>query len=272
MPITVKEKFGRRRTPKTRERAYEVRGTDDDDAALAAMIAYAPATLNGYPLLEDQCEVEESEGVVGGLFIGWARYGQEEGGSGTPAIGDDEYGFEIGAGSYTIYESKATVLGYTASGEASAQPNLNGLINVDADGTVNGVQVPPGTPQILTRSYGLNASLFTESYYRTLCGLVYHKNAGSFLGFDAGEVLFLGASGTKRGDVVSMQYRFGVELNWSGYSVHPLFSPVTKQGWDYWWVYYEDREDTTAKRLLPKPIAGFVERIFDAGNFGLLTP
>ena len=43
-----------------------------------------------------------------------------------------------------------------------------------------------------------------------------------------------------------------------------------KGGWEYLWVLYEDQEDATAKRIVKRPIAAYVEQVRESGNFSLL--
>ena len=42
---------------------------------------------------------------------------------------------------------------------------------------------------------------------------------------------------------------------------------IDKKGWEYMWVRYADAEDTTAKAIVKKPVAVYVEKVYDAGNF-----
>jgi hypothetical protein len=40
---------------------------------------------------------------------------------------------------------------------------------------------------------------------------------------------------------------------------------IAKSGWDYLWVRYADAEDQ--KVLVKQPIAVYVERVYESGNF-----
>ena len=42
---------------------------------------------------------------------------------------------------------------------------------------------------------------------------------------------------------------------------------IAKKGREYLWVRYEDTEDDTAKALVKRPVAVYVERVYDEGNF-----
>ena len=86
--------------------------------------------------------------------------------------------------------------------------------------------------------------------------------------------LFLGASGSKRAQVGEEEdweitYRFAGSPNVTGLSIGPI-SGISKKGWEYLWVRYADQEDTTAKALVKRPIAAYVERVYESGNFAAL--
>ena len=43
-----------------------------------------------------------------------------------------------------------------------------------------------------------------------------------------------------------------------------------KEGWHYLWVRYEDEKDEAAKVLTRRPVAAYVEQVYQYGDFGLL--
>ena len=45
---------------------------------------------------------------------------------------------------------------------------------------------------------------------------------------------------------------------------------INKKGWEYLWVRYADAEDTTAKVLVKKPIAVYVEQVYPTTGFAAL--
>ena len=88
---------------------------------------------------------------------------------------------------------------------------------------------------------------------------------------DAGEVLFLGASGSKRstGDW-EITFRFAASQNRTGITIGDI-TDIVKGGWDYLWVRYEDSEDTGAKQLVKKPVAVYIEQVYHLKDFSLLA-
>ncbi|HMN39746.1 MAG TPA: hypothetical protein PKE29_02805 [Phycisphaerales bacterium] len=110
----------------------------------------------------------------------------------------------------------------------------------------------------------------TPSYKGTLFSLTGKVNTGAFKGFQPGEVLFLGASGSRRGtdpdDDWEITFRFAASPNASGISVGSI-SGISKKGWEYLWVRYADQEDTGSHAIVKRPVAAYVERVYDEGNF-----
>ena len=45
---------------------------------------------------------------------------------------------------------------------------------------------------------------------------------------------------------------------------------IDKKGWEYLWVYFEDKEDSAAKMLVKRPIAVYVEKVYEDGDFSQL--
>jgi len=111
----------------------------------------------------------------------------------------------------------------------------------------------------------------TQAYKGTLFRLTGKVNSGSWKGFNEGEVLFLGASGSRRGTNADsdweITFRFAASPNVTGLSVGSI-NGIAKKGWEYLWVRYADQEDTSANTIVKRPVAAYVERVYDEGNFG----
>ena len=83
----------------------------------------------------------------------------------------------------------------------------------------------------------------------------------------AGECLFLGASGSKRGEEDwEITFRFAASPNRTGITVGDI-TGIAKKGWEYLWVRYADAEDAAAKALVKKPVAVYVEKVYEDGDF-----
>ena len=118
-----------------------------------------------------------------------------------------------------------------------------------------------------TETHYVATGLVTGAYKAALFALTGKVNNATFRGFAPGEVLFQGASGSKRGpDDWEITYRFAASPNVSGLVVGSM-TGISKRGWEYLWVRYEDAEDTAAKALVKQPLAVYVEQVYPYGNF-----
>jgi hypothetical protein len=72
------------------------------------------------------------------------------------------------------------------------------------------------------------------------------------------------AEGT--GDDCAQQVGFGFQCR----SLFPEPFVASKKGWEYLWVRYADEEDAGSSTLVKKPVAAYVERVYEEGNFAAL--
>lgn len=267
MSIVVTEKFESRRSTKgdspSAELVYTVRGTPDDLAARNAAEDESPDNYDGLPR-----QTVSVEPIGPEHWDATVRYALSTGG-GFPQTGESVFAFDTGGGTQHVTQSKQTVSSHAASGATA--PDFNGAIGVTADG-VEGVDITVPVYQFSETHY-LPASQVTQGYKSTLFNLTGKVNNGSWKGFAPGEVLFLGASGSRRGTSADadweITFRFAASPNASGISVGPI-SGISKKGWEYLWVRYADAEDAGSQAIVKRPVAAYVERVYDEGNFSAL--
>ena len=267
MPITVEEKYGRRLSDKSAELTYVIRGTNDDASARAELLTESSLTHDG--LQRDDVEVEEIEGLD--AFIGTVRY--DSGGGSPPQTGESSFSFDTGGGTQHITQSLSTPGKYGLPGETA--PDFKGAIGVTHD-NVEGVDTAVPVYNFSETHYLPNSQV-TTAYKGTLFALTGKVNNASFRGLASGECLFLGASGSKRsgdsggtsGGDWEVTFRFAGSPNKTNLTIGGI-SGINKKGWEYLWVRYADAEDTAAKVLIKKPIAVYVERVYEDGSFGSL--
>jgi hypothetical protein len=121
-----------------------------------------------------------------------------------------------------------------------------------------------------SETHYLDDAVVTEPYKGTLFSLTGKVNSGAFRGFAAGECLFLGAAGTKRGQGDwEITFRFAASPNVTGLTIGDI-TGIAKKGWEYLWVRYADAEDAAAKALVKKPVAVYIEKVYEEGDFSLL--
>ena len=246
---------------------YLVFEAADEDAALAAARTKAASrTVSGMVL----DELEVTERVNKDTWKVKAIYKDED--SDDPGDPDEDeettsFAFDTGGGTMHRNQSLKTV-----SKVPNDAPDFNGAIEVDNEGNVNGVDV---TMPVLnfTETHTMNGSRVTTSYKKTVAALTGTVNSSGFRGFSAGEVLFLGASGTKRSKKPNapweITFRFAVSPNQSSLQVGKLKVP-NKKGWDYLWVRYADKVAENRKNVIKEPVAAYVEQVYPTGDFGNL--
>jgi len=262
MATSVTEKFGSRLTregddPRI-DLVYTIKGTDSDISAKTLLYATAPATYDG--LVRRTWEVEQ---ISEQLWEGTVSYGLMRA---RPDVGDSMQSFETGGGTQHITQSLSTIGSYAPAGKTA--PDFKGAIGATRD-SVEGVDIQVPVFQF-SESHVLPDRIVTDAYKLNLYNLIAKVNQAAFRWFAAGEVLFMGASGNKRGeDDWEVTFRFAASPNKTGQTVGDI-TGIAKLGWDYLWVLYEDAEDATADWIVKQPLAAYVERVYEQGDFGLL--
>lgn len=247
-------------TNSNQTRAWLVAGTDDEQAARAAAESEWNPDYNG--LVIDSVDHE----YVGpnlwkftAHYIAPERADQEH----TPPVDESRFSFDTTGTTAKMRVSYGTT-SYAAPSKTA--PDFKSAIAVSADGTVEGVDViTPGLSFSVTVKR--EAADITLAYIRTLYALTGKVNNASFFGFAAGTVLFLGASGSEGTDAdPEVTYKFLVSPNVTGLTVGAI-TGIAKNGHQYLWVYHEQTEDSTAKALVTRPIAAYVETVYPSADF-----
>jgi len=140
---------------------------------------------------------------------------------------------------------------------------------VDNEGNVNGVDIAMPVMNFSEPHY-FSPGRVSTSYKKRIAELTGCVNNGSFKGYAAGEVLFLGASGSRRGksskDYWEITFKFAVSPNNVNLRIGTL-NITDKKGWDYLWVRYADDVSTDRRALIKKPVAAYVEKVYEQVNF-----
>ncbi len=114
----------------------------------------------------------------------------------------------------------------------------------------------------------------TAAYRQMLFVMSWTVNSIAWRGFAIGEVLFEGASGSKRNqDDWELTFKFAASPNAGGLAIGDI-TGIVKRGWDYLWVRYADQVDSSAEALVKRPLAVYVEQVYkytDFTNLGLGT-
>jgi len=261
MAIEVLEKFESRESATgdnaSVELIYIIKGTDDDIAAKDALGSAAPALYDG--LVRQSRHIEP---LGNDLWLGRARYGKQE----QQETGESAFSFDTGGGTQHITQAIATVASYAPPTKTA--PDFKGAIGVSHE-SVEGVDITVPVYAFAETHY-LADSVVTNPYKGALFYATGKVNNAGFKGLLAGECLFLGASGSKRGvDDWEISFRFAASPNRAGIVVGDIVG-IDKKGWEYMWVRYADAEDAAAKSIVKRPVAVYVEKVYDEADFSAL--
>ena len=272
MAVTISENFLSRSftlgQQAVRELVYDILGAVDDNDAAAILAATAPTTYLGLRL-----DSLNADPVGGTLWKGYARYVRLQ--------LDNEYTFDTGGGTQHITQSLGTVGSYGLVGETP--PDFLGAIGVSED-KVEGVDVTTPIYQFTETHYFTQLQV-TQAFKVTLFRMTGRMNDAPFKGFEAGEVLFMGAAGSVRSDENwQITFRFSCSPNAVGLQIGGVIpadayydetdgtiTGINKIGWDYLWVRYEDFADSAAFVLVKQPTAVYIERVYHPGDFSTLN-
>jgi hypothetical protein len=265
-------------TNPSRELQFTLTGSESTADAQAAVEGTIPALWNGLYFQDYSLEH-----LGAGVWTATARYGprpkpdvgtQPVGSNTSPRLTGDQRepalnayteSFETTGGTTKKMQSLATAR-YAPDGYIA--PDFKGAIGVNGD-NVDGVEVT--TPAFnFTETWHLPTAAVTGAYKKTLYALTGKTNNALWRGFEGGELLFLGASGSvKWDDGWEVTYKFACQPNAINLQVGDI-TVTTKLGFEYMWVRYESSEDAAAKSLVVRPKAVYVERVYDSADFGLL--
>jgi hypothetical protein len=236
---------------------YTIKGTGSEQEALTAVEAEAPLVYEG--LLRTGVEVTPL-GDGSDLWEGSARYDLMS--LKAKEVGESTYQFDTGSGQMHITQAKEHIASYAPPGETP--PDNQGAIGV-TDDAVEGCDITVPVYNFSETHY-FAAEAVTDAYKGTLFSLTGKVNSASFKGFAIGEVLFLGASGSQRGDGAwEITFRFAASPNAANLTVGSI-TGIAKKGWEHLSVGYANAADDQAKCIVKRPKWVDVNRVYDAGS------
>lgn len=243
---------------------YSITNTNNDATAESLLIANAPSfqTVSGIPLTK---KVLTLRAVDYGAYDAEAKYSFAGLEREPLQEGESSYQFETAGG--TIHITKA--LNEEVYPLASSS-DYGLLIGNNGDEPAGCDIVAPVFS--FSETHVLSAATVNATYKGKLFSATGTVNAGSFKGFDPGEVLFLGASGTSRGDSAwQINYRFLASKNETGLTIGAI-TGIAKKGHEYLWVKFVDGDsnDIRVKQILEVVVNG-VYKTHDFSNIGIGT-
>ena len=258
---------------KSASREYIVTGTADADTALELVDGAAPRSFSVAGVTVYKTSVDVSPESTN-IWTGSVEYAEKDKDPDDSEEDQNDNGwggsisFDTAGGTGNVTTSlKTTSSGYNSE-VLKATPNFNGLINVSGK-DVKGIDlVQPGLK--FSESHEMPFEKITTEYARQIASITGSVNSGSFRGFDAGEVLFTGCSGsTKSAELYTLSFSFICHANADSLTVGP-FSGINKKGHEYLWVFYTDTDDAESESLVKTPAAYYVEQVYPEVDFSIL--
>ncbi|MHB8953571.1 MAG: hypothetical protein ACYC4U_11425 [Pirellulaceae bacterium] len=246
----------------TAELVWSVDGSNDLDAVQSYLTPFIPSEYRDLTLKSISWE---HQGYAVWEFRASYVHPDKADAGAVLEVGDYTFSFDTSGGTVLRTVSKATTK-YAKGGETAA--DFKGSIGVTTD-TIEGVEIGIPALKFSIRKRVANATL-TLAYVNLLHNMTYTTNNATFLGFAAGELLFVGASGQQGTDSdPEITFNFIASPNATGLTVGEI-TGVAKQGHEYLWVYFEETADDVAKKTVKRPLSAYVEQVYDASNFGNL--
>jgi hypothetical protein len=260
-------------------KSYKVFGTTDDTIVHAEANAYLTGQLAfwQYPSQPNVKLRAESYSVsylgddAWQVTIAYEKAGADDDDQRDPL--KRSRSFDTSGGSQHITQADTTTQDFETSYPSSA-PYAGGAIGVD-DTSVHGVDIV--VPQLSwTETYDVPNAYVTNAYIKQIAGLTGTVNNATFRTFEAGEVLFVGASGSQEWDDEkgrgpwSLSYKFAAAKNRTGITIGTI-SGIQKKGWDYLWVKYESSDTGVANlastTLMQTPRFVYVNKVYPTASF-----
>lgn len=219
---------------------------DGNDAQAIAYSLTAPSVVSAYGLLFRQdikCDPEASD-----QWHITVPYAKEEKQTGSYTLSFDTTGGTI--------NKKAS---YRTAGKYPAgSPDYKGSIDVQHDGTVNGCDVPIPALKLSVR-FSHPTGFISLAQIRAIARAHGKVNSTTMMTFDAGEVLFLGATGSEGSNAdTEVTYQLVCSENATNLTVGTI-TGITKAGHDYAWIRF--KPETDANKPVYQPEAVYVEEV-----------
>lgn len=268
MPVTFTEQGGLRFTlggdKPTAELRGRVDGTTDWQEASACVEAATVPRVG--VLFRQDWTLDEEEGDEAAGWLVTVRYAKREPDNSETV----EVSIEIGGQTAHITQSFGTTR-YAAPG--SVAPDYGGAIGVNSSGgslSVEGTDVYVPTYS-WTESHRFPVSQISDAYLAGVYALCAAPvNGAPWRGNPPGAVLFRGARGSWKDSDEYARIEFAFSLTPNVTLSLGTISGIQKPGWDHLWQVFEEADDATAKSLVKRLKAAYVEQVYRRGDFSVL--
>lgn len=160
----------------------------------------------------------------------------------------------------------------------AAIPDFFGGINFQ-NGEFQGIDIPvPGASFSITAVYPF--TFLTQEWTNVLTLYRGCTNNADFLFWAAGEVMFTGASIDMEEDLTlkgerrflwRVTFQFKASPNVTGLTNNGTLLPISKRGWDTYWVYSVSKPDPASQRVVQQPVAHYSVQVCPSVDFSALS-
>lgn len=180
-------------------------------------------------------------------------YGKEK-----KSTGSFKFSFDTTGGTIHISSSKQSIARYPATAANHKQ-----LIGVHKDQVTGADIVSPALK--MNYSFKHPAGMMTEAKARYLASVTGMTNSVMWHGFQPGEVLLLGATGSDGTDSeAEVNYSVAAAANESGLTIGDI-AGIMKKGHELIWISYKDAEDSGKPST--QPLGVYIERVYGEVDF-----
>jgi len=233
--------------------------SDVESTVINALAGFQPELFSKYGRTFYRSEVSVDEHISQNHWKARVSWTTKDAEKKPPENPQQDYAPDIamssGGGSQHVTQSIATVGIYP--------PDATQYSAIGFDGkTVQGVDIM--VPSIeFSETYTRDESwLSNYDVIRALTTKAGRVLSEEFRGFPSGEVMYKGCDISRSSNVVKFTYHFAVSPNREDIVIGDVTVGL-KRGWEYLWVRYLDQWDETAQEVLKKPIAAYVEQMYE---------
>lgn len=176
-------------------------------------------------------------------------------------VGEFRFTASTTGGTAHITQSRGTVVFVPPGG---TNPDNKGAIGIRGPDEIDGTEIV--IPALKVNIFFRHPQAYlTIAKVKQLARATGSVNSDTFLGFSAGEVLFLGMDCGEGTQIeAEVQYQFAMSENISGLSLGDV-TGITKPGWDYLWVKYKDASSNNKPAKQPEYVS--VEQVYPRNAF-----
>jgi hypothetical protein len=240
----------------------------DRNEAIQKLLLTAPFVMNIANEVEDlmQGEITLSPNKRFGMVASIRYELPDETTPKTPSPGEvGMLSFGISSENIHITQALLTISRTPAEGITAA--DYKGAIGADSEGNLAGCDIP--APKLSwSETVYRPLAYVSHNYVNTIGEIVGHWNLTTFRTKPAGSVMCVGVQGSANFEKKRWELTFNFEHspNVEDITIGEI-TGISKRGYDYLDVHYEQANDDDAKKLVPRPIQVDVLQVIDGRDF-----